>query len=589
MSILFLIQSLLVPFQPCVECDLLRKGWEHQTELRYDSAISYYKRAIPIAQENNHKIYVGYSLINLGNAFGGLLNWDSAIQYNRLALTVFEDTQDEEQQFYCRLNIAQALVEQGLYRSALNELEMSSELLKTFNDPKKSFQVEIARGRSWLELTEYDRSMKSYAKARNICKEHNLLSELNLTLLDIGNVHLEQNKLDSAFTLYQRALVLAHQTSDSSFLAMAYNNLGITAFKKNQNDEAQEYLVKAIKLKKSWIPQKITTSYMYLGKVFLNRNQLIAAKPYLDSALSSQDFEVQIGANEGLVKYYQLTGDYKQAFETIQLLDSLKNRQFNTERLEANKLQATIDLNNVNSKLNQQVLINENQKMINGILMGIGFVVLIAASVLFILFRTNLKLRKYNELLLKEQNHRVKNNLQMINSLLSLHAQKLLSSDAKEALNESQNRINSVALLHRMLYEGKEPGTIEFEEYLHNLVKEISYTSPRTIDWNILMESNILITVEQATSLGLIVNELITNSVKHVDASILLALHLTVNIKHGEIGLHYQDNGQVFDVKLWETSESFGNQLIRLQSEQLRGNYEIQSNNGFQFKLTIAA
>lgn len=203
--------------------------------------------------------------------------------------------------------------------------------------------------------------------------------------------------------------------------------------------------------------------------------------------------------------------------------------------------------------------------------------------------KKNKRLSSRNELLLKEQNHRVKNNLQMINSLLSLQSQKLLSTDAKEALSESQNRINSVALLHRMLYEGDELGVINTKQYLNNLIEELSYTSHRTITWAINIDPLIQVSVEKATSLGLIINELITNSIKHVNNTITLEVQLEIRKVLGDVEVIYQDNGQAFDIVQWESSDSFGNQLIKLQSEQLRGTYNVISNDGFQYFLKLSA
>ncbi|MEQ9402210.1 MAG: sensor histidine kinase [Cyclobacteriaceae bacterium] len=209
---------------------------------------------------------------------------------------------------------------------------------------------------------------------------------------------------------------------------------------------------------------------------------------------------------------------------------------------------------------------------------------------LYRLYRKNKLLSSRNELLLKEQNHRVKNNLQMINSLLSLQSQKLLSTDAKEALNESQLRINSVALLHRILYEGEQAGTVNMEDYLKTLSEEISYAVPRRIVTHLQIPNDLDLEIERATSLGLILNELMTNSIKHVSEEIELEIGISIEKDtSGEIILKYSDNGEGIDLHAWNTSKSFGNQLIRLQSEQLRGKYRITDKKGFQYELRMSA
>ncbi len=251
------------------------------------------------------------------------------------------------------------------------------------------------------------------------------------------------------------------------------------------------------------------------------------------------------------------------------------------------------DIKYETGKKEQQLLLQKQQiknrdQIILMILSGV-VVVGILALYLYRLFKRNKRLSNRLELLLKEQNHRVKNNLQMINSLLSLQSQKLLSTDARNALNESQGRINSVALLHRMLYEGEELGIINTKQYLDNLIEEIGYTSGREVTWEIEIDPEIHVSVEKATSLGLIVNELITNSIKHVAQEIKLIIQLGMNKLNDDIELEYADNGIDFNPEVWKTSESFGNQLIRIQSDQLRGTFKVDNNMGFNYLLKIIA
>ena len=211
----------------------------------------------------------------------------------------------------------------------------------------------------------------------------------------------------------------------------------------------------------------------------------------------------------------------------------------------------------------------------------------VLAGYLFFLYRKNRKLSLRNEVLLKEQNHRVKNNLQMINSLLSLQSQKLISEDAKSVLSESQMRINSVALLHRMLYEGESIGKIDADTYLKALTEEVKYGAPRGMQLDLHVEVGNVIAIERATSLGLIVNELLTNSIKHVDEAKPLAVEIALKQEVSGMTLIYRDNGPGVSEQTWNSSKSFGNQLIRIQSEQLRGEYAVSSVSCFLYELKI--
>ncbi len=263
---------------------------------------------------------------------------------------------------------------------------------------------------------------------------------------------------------------------------------------------------------------------------------------------------------------YQLGGEMQSAIQDA-------DRKYETEKKE------------------QEIMVkNDTIKRRNTIInitIAIIVFVLFVSLYLFRLYRKNRNLSRRNELLLKEQNHRVKNNLQMISSLLSLQSQKLLSTDAKEALTDSQARVNSVALLHRMLYEGEQVGFVDVAQYLKSLTEEVKYASHRELEVQLEVSKELMLKVERATSLGLIINELMTNSIKHARTESLLLITISIIGSDDQIILDYRDNGEEMDIRAWESSDSFGNQLIKIQSEQMNGQFKISSKNGFNYQLRL--
>src|SRR5690606_1872348 len=171
-------------------------------------------------------------------------------------------------------------------------------------------------------------------------------------------------------------------------------------------------------------------------------------------------------AFSAFTEYHRLSGEYMSEAKQKELLEL--DKKYETE------------------KRQQEILFKDEQLQARDRFLVV--VLLVTAGIflllvyVFVLFRKNKRLSLRNEMLVKEQNHRVKNNLQMINSLLSLHSQKLTSSDARDALQESQNRINSVAVLHRMLYEGENVGHVEAATYIRSLTEEIQYSSGREME-----------------------------------------------------------------------------------------------------------
>ena len=194
------------------------------------------------------------------------------------------------------------------------------------------------------------------------------------------------------------------------------------------------------------------------------------------------------------------------------------------------------------------------------------------------------------DVLFKEVQHRVKNNLQVISSLLSLQAHQSGSDPARNALAESRDRVRSMALIHEQLSFTGHVAEIEFGQYIDRLIQYLlsGYAAcPERI--RISTDVDVVLTLDQAMPCGLIVQELLSNSLKHafpggVSGEIRVEFHLV----EGEYRLLYRDSGvglpPGFDPK---RTESLGTQLISDLSQQLRGRMECFSAGGANFHLTF--
>ena len=197
------------------------------------------------------------------------------------------------------------------------------------------------------------------------------------------------------------------------------------------------------------------------------------------------------------------------------------------------------------------------------------------------------------ESLLKEIHHRVKNNLQVVASLLHLQSGKFEDENIKKVLEEGQGRVRSMALIHQKLYENEDIRHIPFGEYLNELISEIkSSFGSEAANVSVNIEtSNIKFDIDAAIPLGLILNELVTNAFKYAYDGIKepqLSIHLTKN--GDEYLLNVRDNGvgipEEIDIK---RSRSLGLRLVKALSEQLFGEYEFNTSRGTNFELKFAA
>ncbi len=195
------------------------------------------------------------------------------------------------------------------------------------------------------------------------------------------------------------------------------------------------------------------------------------------------------------------------------------------------------------------------------------------------------------EILLAEIHHRVKNNLAVISGLLGLQANYVEDEKAKVLFEESRNRIHSMALIHDKLYQNETLATINFSEYIHDLVEHIkkSYIPDTwSVKFNITC-NEIFLDIRNAVPCGLILNELISNSCKHAFKDIQNPEIKIVCSKMGEkFTMMVSDNGIGFDIENgFKRANSLGLTLIQALSEQLGGKVNTTFVNGTQFYISF--
>ncbi|MGB9940125.1 PAS domain-containing protein [Methanosarcina sp.] len=222
-------------------------------------------------------------------------------------------------------------------------------------------------------------------------------------------------------------------------------------------------------------------------------------------------------------------------------------------------------------------------------------------------------LRKVEEIRKKEIHHRIKNNLQVISSLLELQAERFSEKEVLEAFRESQNRVATMAIIHEELYRSRNNETLDFSEYLQKLTADLlrSYTVRKgDIRMQLDIEETFL-GMDTAVPLGIIINELVSNSLKHAfpqgrKGEIRIKLcrvdengenksisNSTNNIgakssvdKSSQYSLVVSDNGLGFPENLdFRNTGSLGLQLVNILVEQLEGTIELQKGAGTTFKI----
>ena len=197
------------------------------------------------------------------------------------------------------------------------------------------------------------------------------------------------------------------------------------------------------------------------------------------------------------------------------------------------------------------------------------------------------------EVLLKEIHHRIKNNLQIISSLLVLQAGSASDEETVGMFKESQSRIRSMALIHEKLYQSPDLAKIDFAEYIHKLTKHLFQTygaNAKAVKLEINVK-DIFLNIDSGVPCGLLINELISNSLKYAFPSGekgLISIEL-LKKNDSEYNLIVKDTGvglpQDFDL---HKTHTLGLQLVNSLSRQLKGKMELGNNGGTEFRLTFS-
>ena len=193
------------------------------------------------------------------------------------------------------------------------------------------------------------------------------------------------------------------------------------------------------------------------------------------------------------------------------------------------------------------------------------------------------------EVLLKEIHHRVKNNMQIISSLISLQSDYADNEDTIKMFEDSKNRIRSMALIHEKLYQSEDISLIDFPDYIESLagrLLEVYGVAGRGINLRINAE-DIFLSIDAAIPCGLIINELVSNSIKHAFPDGRLG-QITINMarKAGEYVLTVADDGIGFPENIdYKNTESLGLQIVQTLTSQLMGEIELYLNGGTRFEI----
>lgn len=357
-------------------------------------------------------------------------------------------------------------------------------------------------------------------------------------------------------------------------------------------------------------------SYLMLGEAYLKTNKLNETKSIietLEKLCCLNEVKMKIQLLELQSSYFEEKEEYKTSLkytsEIKHLKDSLLSVQ-NLNLLKSTELNYFIENKEKEVASKNQIIEEKEKEKTNLIIIIIGLIALLTTS--FFAFQNNrrkrLEIEKMNasiskkneeikvslhekELLLKEIHHRVKNNLQIISGILSLQNNSISDEKAKQILIDGQDRIQTIALLHKTMYQNENFNMVSFQTYINELItyiKQTNITANKKITIHQEIE-NIQFNIDTAIPLSLIINEIITNCYKHAfenktEGSISISIKKQINDSY-ELIIEDNGNGLPENFNTFENSKSVGFDLIHGLCQQIDGEIEITSKQGTKINI----
>ena len=549
-----------------------------------DGAIYYHEKCLALARKISSPLNETRALINIGEIYEAQGRFDKSLESFRKALSLSED---------------HSYV--GFYSSIYEHLGDVNLSIEEYKIAEKYYRLALS---SAVEVTNENRRIRSLDK--------------------LGQLHQARGMIDSAMIYYNQALTVCIQKEIPVLSASIRSNMASVYVARKENDKALIEIKKALHDFEEYnVVEGLEEACLIAGKLYLEVGRLPESEKYFKKCYSlagvSKKLSSLKASSRGLYEIYKKKGDARLALFYFEEFDAYRNSLRNENEVkEILKMEISADYKSraVADSLEQLREIEkldfkhqraEEKSTFNFYLslVGIAFLSLALIFTAFFLIQKRksaklLALRnetirqalKDKEILLKEVHHRVKNNMQVVSSLLYLKSRNMPDEVAKAALLDSKSRIDSMQLSHQRMYQNGNYEQIDIVGYSKDIFQVLLDPIKREADHFEVRGGVQLIHVEQSQTLGYVIHEFLMNSIKHAWGSDNpKRVELSIERRGDTILLHYSDNGkglaEDFDLK---TTKSFGMSVINsLVTRQLKGVISITNAEGVNIHVEFEA
>ena len=507
--------------------------------------------------------------------------------------------------------ISKVYREKGDFKNAIFYLTEGLELNETLNLKRDVGFYATELGNLYGTLNQYDLAKEHFLKALYVAQELEFKIGEAISYRNLAENAVALKNYDESMDYLRQSITLDSISNYPIGLCRAHKNLGHIYELKKEYSTSNLYYDKSLSYIKGTDGNKkdYTDIYLGLSRNHVKLNLLDEANKYIAKAESYQDdknnLEFNTSLNQLKYQYYEQSGQYKNAFGAmksyVEAKDSVLNKDIANQitgsniKYESEKKVREIEFLNIeneNTKLKLTASIRRNL-----LLGGVLGLITIAGGIFALLFR---KISKQNviisnslkekNILLKEIHHRVKNNLQVVSSLLGLQGRYSNDPSIELAIRESKDRVRSMSLIHQKLYQQDSINTVNVNDYFKDLFNSLfdSYNiHPDKLKLKLNID-DIKLDVDSIIPIGLIVNELVSNALKHAfpddrEGEVAISFEEVDD----QLRLTVQDNGVGMLKDFEETNGSFGYQLIKSFKSKLDADLEVNSVDGTKVSMII--
>lgn len=531
----------------------------------------------------------GYLL--LGNALRNKSQFDSSLYYGQQALRLFEAQQRPDGQAavytllahtYKRMGDAQRV--QSLTRTALRWATQARQVARQGPFYRQQSRAAIVQGIIYRDLGQLDSAKACYLVSMALERQHPYQpSSLPVAYADYGQALMDQDdNLAEAIRYFRRALPLYRQQGNRNGQEHAYRNLSWAYRRQHRYPPAVAAADSALQLGRAiQDPHRLSNSLQAAYLAYRDAGRLAPALRYLEE---EREVEQQLANVEVTRAVATVAAQYQSERLREQLHRLAQDQARRTRQLWALGAALLVLCVTLAVALWQYRVGHRAQAQLaqtNGLIQANNQRITEQAARL--------------TMLLQELHHRVKNNLAIVSSLLRLQANRLSEPGAVQAVRESQQRVEAMALIHQRLYQTDAVTTVNMQTYVADLTDRLRTAYGYSEDFSLELDVRLLfLAVDVAVPLGLLLNELLTNAFKHAYPQVdrpWLRIYLA-QITDGDFTgalLEVQDNGPGISAAQWAAvSSTFGKRLITSLSEQIGGEMLLlPSENGTLYRLRI--